>query len=110
MRERVLDVAKDVAEDQKLGYWVENFQKGSAALILDSRESDLVRVAVEFCKLLGVEPSVSARGSSNMNVGVRKGVKSISTGGDRGGNRNTLDEYANIQPVFKGLWWNFLIG
>ncbi len=46
----------------------------------------------------------------NMNVGIRKGIKSISTGGDRGGNRNTLDEYANIEPVFKGLWWDFLIG
>jgi tripeptide aminopeptidase len=110
MRERVLNVVKTVAENTELGYWIEDFQKGPAGLIPGSRESDLVRVAEEFSKLLGVEPRVSPRGSSNMNVGVRKGVLSISTGGDRGGNRNTLDEYANIEPVFEGLWWDFLIG
>ena len=110
MRERVLKVVKEVADEQELEYWIEDFQKGPAGLIPGSRESDLVRVAEEYSKLLGVEPTVSPRGSSNMNVGVRRGVKSISTGGDRGGNRNTLDEYANIEPVFIGLWWNFLIG
>ena len=110
MRERVLNVVKTVAEIQELGYWIEDFQKGPAGLIPGSRESDLVRVAEEYSKLQGVEPRVSPRGSSNMNVGIRKGVKSISTGGDRGGNRNTLDEYANIEPVFEGLWWDFLIG
>lgn len=110
MRERVLKVVKEVANGQELGYGIEDFQKGPADLIPGSRESDLVRVAEEFSKLLGVEPTVSPRGSSNMNVGVRRGVKSISTGGDRGGNRNTLEEYTNIEPVFKGLWWDFLIG
>jgi tripeptide aminopeptidase len=110
MRERVLNVLKTVAEEQELGYWIEDFQKGPAGLIPGSRESDLVRVAEEYSKLLGVEPRVSPRGSSNMNVGVRKGVLSISTGGDRGGNRNTLNEFANIEPVFEGLWWDFLIG
>ena len=99
-----------VAGEQELGFWVEDFQKGPAGLLPGSRDSDLVRVAEEACKGLGVDPVVSARGSSNMNVGIREGVKSISTGGDMGGGRNTLEEYANVEPVFRGLWWDYLIG
>lgn len=110
IREKIIGLVEGIAVEQELEFWIENFQKGKAGLIPGSRESDLVRVAEEFSKLLGVEPSVSPRGSSNMNAGIRKGVKSISTGGNRGGERNTMDEYANIEPVFDGLWWDFLIG
>ena len=110
VRTRILEIVKKVSSSQELEYWIEDYQKGPAGLLLGSRDSDLVRIAEETCKLLGVEPSVSPRGSSNMNVGIREGVKSISTGGERGGGRNTLDEYANIEPVFRGLWWDYLIG
>lgn len=110
IRADIMGVVEKVAGEQQLEHWIEDFQKGPAGLISGSRESDLVRVAEEYSKLMGVEPSVSPRGSSNMNVGVRSGVKSISTGGDRGGGRNTLDEFANIEPVFNGVWWDFLIG
>ena len=36
--------------------------------------------------------------------------KSFSTGGDRGGGRDTTEEYANIDPVLDGIKLNFLIG
>jgi hypothetical protein len=58
--------------------------------------------------VLGVEPNVSPRGSSNMNVGIRLGISSISIGGERGGGRNTAGEYANLEPVFKGVRWCYL--
>ena len=109
-RQKIVEIVETVADNQELEYWTEDYQKGPAGLLQGSRDSDLVRVAEEASILLGFEPTVSPRGSSNMNVGIRNGIKSISTGGDRGGGRNTLNEYANIEPVFKGLWWDYIIG
>jgi hypothetical protein len=67
-------------------------------------------VAEEATKILGSEVSLSNRGSSNMNVGIARQILSISTGGGRGGNRNTIEEYANIKPNLTGIKLNFLIG
>lgn len=107
-RNLIIEVAGRVAAQEGLGFWVEGYQKGAAGLLPGARESELVRVAEESCRVLGVEPTVSPRGSSNMNVGIRRGIPSISTGGDRGGGRNTAEEYANLEPVFKGVLWCFL--
>jgi acetylornithine deacetylase/succinyl-diaminopimelate desuccinylase-like protein len=107
-RRRIVEIAEDVAATEGLGFWVEDNQKGSAGLLPGARESELVRVAEESCMVLGVEPNVSPRGSSNMNVGIRLGISSISIGGERGGGRNTAGEYANLEPVFKGVRWCYL--
>lgn len=107
-RNMIMEIAGKVAAQEGLGFWMEGHQKGAAGLLPGARESELVRVAEESCRVLGVEPTVSPRGSSNMNVGIRHGIPSISTGGDRGGGRNTPEEYANLEPVFKGIQWCYL--
>jgi hypothetical protein len=45
-----------------------------------------------------------------MNAGVAAGISTISTGGGRGGSRDTAEEYANIEPNLLGVKLNFLIG
>jgi len=67
-------------------------------------------VAEEATRLFGVEPVLSKRGSSNMNAGVAAGISTISTGGERGGGRDSQEEYANIEPNLMGVKLNFLIG
>jgi hypothetical protein len=45
-----------------------------------------------------------------MNAGIVAGISSISAGGDRGGGRDTPEEYANVEPVLAGVKLHFLIG
>lgn len=110
IKEEVISISKQVAEDQGFEMWIEPFSEIPAGQIPGARESDLVRVAEEATRYLGYEPRLSNSGSSNMNVSVSQNILSITTSGDRGGGRNTSDEYANIEPNLMGVKLNFLIG
>lgn len=109
-KEKILSIVKTVAEEEQLEWWVEKFSETPAGQIPGARDSKLVRVAEEATKVLGSKVSLSNRGSSNMNVGISKQIPSISVGGNRGGERDTTEEYANIEPVLTGIKLNFLIG
>ena len=109
-KSEIIQTVEEAAREEELGYWIEEESGSPAAIIPGSRNSSLVRVAEEATKSFGYDVSVSPRGSSNMNVGVSQSILSISTGGNRGGERNTPNEYANIEPVLKGIKLNFLIG
>jgi hypothetical protein len=110
MREEIERVATGVAGEEELEWWIEPFSETPAGQIPGARESRLVRVAEEVTKLMGFEPTLSSRGSCNMNAGVAAGISTISTGGGRGGSRDTAEEYANIEPNLLGVKLNFLIG
>jgi acetylornithine deacetylase/succinyl-diaminopimelate desuccinylase-like protein len=109
-KSEIIKIVEKVAEDEELGCWIEEVSGSPAGIIPGSRNSPLVRIAEEATKSLGYDVMVSSRGSSNMNVGINQNILSISTGGSRGGQRNTPDEYANIEPVLTGIKLNFLIG
>jgi len=110
MREEIERIATEVSGEEELEWWVEPFSATPAGQIPGARGSKLVRVAEEVTKLMGFEPTLSDRGSCNMNAGVAAGVSTISTGGGRGGSRDTAEEYANIEPNLLGVKLNFLIG
>lgn len=110
LKDSIFSIAKDVSDEEGLEWWVESFSESPAGQIPGARNSRLVRIAEESIKILGNEVSLSNRGSSNMNIGIAREIHSISTGGDRGGGRDTTDEYANIDPVLSGIKLNFLIG
>jgi hypothetical protein len=110
MREAIERIATEVAGEEELEWWIEPFSETPAGQIPGARESKLVRVAEEVTKLMGFEPTLSNRGSCNMNAGVAAGVSTISTGGGRGGSRDTAEEYANIEPNLLGVKLNFLLG
>jgi acetylornithine deacetylase/succinyl-diaminopimelate desuccinylase-like protein len=109
VKKEIFDICEKVAEEEGLESWVEPYSEIPAGQIPGARDSDLVRVAEEATRFLGVEPRLRNSGSSNMNVGVAKGVPSISTGGNRGGGRDTPDEYANIDSNLNGVKLSFLI-
>ncbi len=109
-KEKIFSIVKTVAEEEQLEWWVEKFSETPAGQIPGARDSKLVRIAEETTKVLGSKVSLSNRGSSNMNVGISQQISSISVGGSRGGQRDTPEEYANIEPVLTGIKLNFLIG
>jgi len=110
IRDKIVRIATEVSEEEGLEWWIEPFSETPAAQLPGARESRLVRVAEEATRLFGVEPVLSKRGSSNMNAGVAAGISTISTGGERGGGRDSQEEYANIEPNLMGVKLNFLIG
>lgn len=110
VKDEIFRIAAEVAAEEELEWWVEGFSESPAGQLPGARESRLVRVAEEASRLLGAEPTMSNRGSCNMNAGIAAGVASISTGGGRGGARDSPEEYANIEPNLMGVKLNFLIG
>jgi len=110
IKDTIFSIVEEIAKDMEFKWWVETYSESPAGQIPGARDSRLVRIAEESTKLLGSQVSLSDRGSSNMNVGIINNIPSISTGGRRGGKRNTTEEYANIEPVFRGVKLNFLIG
>ena len=109
MKAKIMKIADEVAVEEELEAWIEPVVVTPAGQIPGARNSPLTRVAEEIVKIMGYEPTLSNRGSCNMNVGVAQGVLSISTGGDRGGARDSVESYANIEPVMLGAKWVFLI-
>ena len=105
---KIKKLADEVAAEEELEAWIEPIVTTPAGQIPGARDSPLTRVAEEIVKVMGYEPTLSNRGSCNMNVGVAQGVLSISTGGDRGGARDSNESYANIEPVMLGAKWVFL--
>lgn len=110
IKEEIHSIAEEVAGDEGLEWWIEPYSESPAGQLPGARDSRLVRVAEEATRLMGVEPTLSERGSSNMNAGIAAGIPSISAGGDRGGGRDTTEEYANVEPVLAGVKLHFLIG
>jgi len=109
-KKKILSIAEEVAVEEGLEWEIEKYSESPAGQIPGHRGSPLVQTAEEATKILGFSPSLSNRGSSNMNVGINRNIPSISVGGQRGGKRDLPDEFANIEPVFMGMKLNFLIG
>jgi len=109
VKDKILKICEKVAKEEGLETWVEPYSVIPAGQIPGARKSDLVRVAEEATRFLGVKPRLNNSGSSNMNIAISKGILSISTSGNRGGGRDTPDEYANIEPNLNGAKLSFLI-
>lgn len=109
-KKKILSIVEEVAVEEGLDWEVETYSESPAGQIPGHRDSPLVRLTEEAVKIMGFSPSLSNRGSSNMNVGINRNIPSISVGGQRGGKRDLPDEFANIEPVFAGMKLNFLVG
>ncbi len=110
LKDEIFHITESVASEEGLGWRVEPYSEVPAGQLPGARDSRLVRIAEEAIKALGYKASLSNRGSSNMNVGIARNIRSISLGGDRGGGRDSLNEYANITPVLDGVKVQFLLG
>lgn len=109
-KRKIFSIVQEVAVEEGLEWEVETYSESPAGQIPGHRDSPLVRITEEAVKIMGFSPSLSNRGSSNMNVGINRNIPSISVGGQRGGKRDLPDEFANIEPVFAGMKLNFLVG
>src|SRR3989337_1622934 len=100
----MVNTCRRAAEMEKVGFEREFIQKNEAGgrpeQLADRRGHPLVQTAVDVLRYLGVElpagREASPSGSTDANVGVVRGIPSISVGRSRGGRPHTLSEWADV--------------
>lgn len=72
---------------------------GTAAMLADRRRHPLVETAIDIHRFVGIPlprgNEAEATGSTDANMGVVRGIPSISVGRSFGGNQHTLSEWAH---------------
>ncbi len=104
----VQQILEKVSIETKIKFNLEPFQIMKAGQIDGFVDAPQVQTAVAVSKFLGYEASLSNAGSSNMNVAISQGVPAIGLGGNRGGKRGFMDEWANIDAMMDAAKHVFL--
>jgi tripeptide aminopeptidase len=73
-----------------------NAAGGTAVMLADRRAHPLVQTALDAHAFLGIESRALPTGSTDANMGVVRGIPSISIGRSNGGDQHTLTEWAEI--------------
>jgi acetylornithine deacetylase/succinyl-diaminopimelate desuccinylase-like protein len=84
--------------------WIQQSEAGGRPEQLSkAREHPIVQTAVDITKFLGAQVPAGRQavpsGSTDANVGVVKGIPSISVGRSRGGDQHALQEWTDVQSA-----------
>lgn len=105
----VASIIVKVGEETGVTLKMEPFQLTPGGQIPGALESELVTTGISISQFLGYEPSLSNRGSSNLNVAISQGAPALGLGGERGGRRGFADEWADIESMNKSAKHVFLL-
>jgi len=83
---------------------------GTVDMLADRRAHPLVQTALDAHAYIGVQSRAIPSGSTDSNVGVVRGIPSISIGRTTGGDQHTLSEWADIEPALGASKIALLIG
>jgi tripeptide aminopeptidase len=104
MEKKILAVGAHAAEVVGVRFESETIQKMEGAQIPGHAESDFVKAALAALEAAGVEnPKASMLGSSNHNAALLRGIPGINIGVTKGEGAHTPTEWAEIEPVTKGV-------
>jgi tripeptide aminopeptidase len=103
----IVATCRRAAEQETVGFQREFIQKNEAGgrpeHLSDRRAHPLVQTAVDILRHLGVElpqgREAVASGSTDANVGVVRGIPSVSVGRSYGGEQHTLSEWSDIESA-----------
>jgi acetylornithine deacetylase/succinyl-diaminopimelate desuccinylase-like protein len=99
---RIDEICHQAAEEEGVEVSITR-RDDKAAQIPGARESTLVKTAEAILEYLGIEPRLNAWGVTDANIGIRKGIPSISIGRTRSRGGHTLQEEAEIDGLFIGM-------
>jgi len=105
----VREVLARVERETTITLSMEPFQLTPGGQIPGAERSALVTYAADVSRHLGYEATLSASGSSNMNVAVAGGTPAIGLGGSRGGARGHSGEWADIDVLTRTAQHVFLL-
>ena len=94
-------VLSEVSSETGIQLEMQPFQLTPSGQIHGARESALVTTAEAISRHLGLEPTLSNSGSSNMNVALGNGSLAIGLGGSRGGKRAEVGEWADVPAMLR---------
>ena len=97
----VRSTLKQVGAETETTFEMEPFQLTPGGQIPGALHSPLVTTSQVVSRWLGFEPTLSNRGSSNMNVAIAGDTPAIGLGGNRGGQRGFADEWADIPAMMR---------
>ncbi len=99
-----------VTAETTITFDMEPFQLTPGGQIPGARESPLVTTAAAIASHMGLEPTFSESGSSNMNVPIAGGTPAIGLGGSRGDRRGFPDEWADAPAMMRTARHVVLLG
>jgi acetylornithine deacetylase/succinyl-diaminopimelate desuccinylase-like protein len=99
---RIDEICYEVAEEEGVEVSITR-RDDKAAQIPGARNSALVNTAAAILEYLGIEPRLNAWGVTDANIGIRRGIPSISIGRTRSRYGHTLREEAEIDGLFIGM-------
>lgn len=109
---RVTQLAQQAAGEEKVGFrkevLSENPAGGTASQLRDRRNHPIVQTGIDVVSYLlkkdypSVKASAVASGSTDGNIGVEMGIPTIAVGRTFGKDQHTLQESAEIKPLFIG--------
>ena len=104
LEKQALDIAEEEAQRAGLKFKLERLSSIKAAQIPGARESDVVKIAEAVHRAAGFDdpPSTNA-GSNNATEALLAGIPAISTGAAISGNSHALDEWCDIESIYKGI-------
>ncbi len=86
-----VDWSKEVVQHNDAG--------GTADGLRDRRAHPLVQTALDIHEFVGIHSSALPTGSTDANMGVVRGIPSISIGRSQGGDQHTLKEWSDINSA-----------
>lgn len=110
VKAKIFVIVERIAKEEELKSHIEIISDTPAGQLPEARDSRIVKISEEGMKLFSENIFISNMGSTNMNVGILNKIPSIMIAGKEGGNRDTPEEYGNIEYIIKGIKLNFLIG
>lgn len=115
----IVRIVEDAAAREQVGLRVEVEQKngagGTERMLAGARAHPLVQTAIDIQRQLGVSVGMPgaaeaiATGSTDANVGVVRGIPSISIGRSYGGDQHTLTEWADWPSALLGTKLTLLL-
>lgn len=103
-------ILERVGAETETSLTLEPFSLTPGGQIPGARDSELVTTSEAIARHLGFEPSLSNRGSSNLNVAIGNGTMAIGLGGERGGRRAQPEEWASIPAMMDTARHVLLLG
>jgi acetylornithine deacetylase/succinyl-diaminopimelate desuccinylase-like protein len=110
LEKEVDSILQKVGQETGTSLRKEPFQITPGGQIPGFSEGELVTLTKSISTMMGLEPSMSNSGSSNMNVALGAGKPAIGLGGERGGRRGFEDEWADIGAMLRAAVQVMLIG
>lgn len=101
IEDAVRAILDEVSDETTITFEMEPFQLTPGGQIPGARDSALVTTAAAIATHMGLEPTFSDRGSSNMNVPIGEGSLAIGLGGSRGDRRGFPDEWADAPAMMR---------